>query len=331
MNRIRLKNTEFEGENSVYLLNASSDGPTTLIDTSVRKPETLASLESGLADHGCSVEDIEQVCITHWHTDHAGLAGTVQERSGATVHVHEEDAVLVAQRESAWNGIETRQQRLLDEWGLPEPIQEPVFRNAVKAGRLDGPAPTVEPFSAGDTFDCGDYELEAVHLPGHTAGLAGFAFDGEDGRELFCGDALLEAYTPNVGGADVRLENPLEAYLDTLSHVVSESYTRAWPGHGDPLDAVARAREIHAHHRERAEDVVGVLNENGPTDPWTMGVHLFGELEGIHLLHGPGESYAHLEHLANAGYVERVGDEYELGEQPDLDALFAERMVVSSQ
>nr|WP_223301587.1 MBL fold metallo-hydrolase [Haladaptatus sp. R4] len=152
-----------------------------------------------MADHGCSVEDIAQVYITHWHTDHAGLAGTVQERSGATVHVHEEDAALVAQRESAWDAIETRQQRLLGEWGLPEPIQEPVFRNAVKAGRLDGPTPTVEPFSAGDTFDCGDYELEAVHLPGHTAGLAGFAFDGEDGRELFCGDALLEAYTPNVG------------------------------------------------------------------------------------------------------------------------------------
>ncbi len=330
MNRIRLENTEFEGENSVYLMNANSDAPTALIDTSVRKPETLASLESGLADNDCSVEDVDEVFITHWHTDHAGLAGTVQKRSDATVHVHEKDAALVAQRQSAWDAIETRQQRLLDEWGLPEPIQQPVFQNAVKVGRLDGPTPTVEPFTAGDTFDCGNYELEAVHLPGHTAGLAGFAFDGEDGRELFCGDALLKNYTPNVGGADVRLENPLDSYLDTLSHVVSESYTRAWPGHGTPLDAVKRAREIHAHHRERAEDVVAVLNKNGPTDPWTMGAHLFGELEGIHLLHGPGESYAHLEHLTEAGYVERDGDVYELVEQPDLDALFRERLVVNS-
>ena len=330
MNRFRLENTEFEGENSVYLLNADSDAPTTLIDTSVRKPETLASLESGLADHDCSVEDVEHIFVTHWHTDHAGLAGTVQERSDAAVHVHEADAALVAQHEWAWDGIETRQRRLLDEWGLPEPIQEPVFRNAVNVDRLDGPTPTVEPFTAGDTFDCGDYELEAVHLPGHTAGLSGFAFDGEDGRELFCGDALLENYTLNVGGADVRLESPLDAYLDTLSHVVDESYTCAWPGHGDVLDAVERALEIRAHHRERAEDVVGVLNANGPIDPWTMGAHLFGELEGIHLLHGPGESYAHLEHLTDAGYVERMGNEYELVQQPDLDALFGERMVVSS-
>ena len=178
MNRIRLENTEFEGENSVYLLNVDFDAPTTLIDTSIRKPETLTSLESGLADHDCAGEDIDQVCIIHWHTDHTGLAGTVQERSDATVHVHEKDAALVAQRESEWDAIETRQQRLLDEWGLPEPMQEPVFQNGVKVGRLDGPSPTVEPFTAGDTFDCGDYELESVHLPGHTAGLAGFAFDG---------------------------------------------------------------------------------------------------------------------------------------------------------
>ncbi len=317
MNRIRLENTQFEGENSVYLLGDDTDAPTTLIDTSVRKPETLDSLESGLADHGCSVGDIDDVFITHWHPDHAGLAGTIQERSGATVFVHEEDAALVAQSESAWDGIETRQQRLLAEWGLPERIRAPVFQHARNVGRLDGPDPTVEPFSAGDTFDCGDLELEAVHLPGHTAGLAGFAFDGDSGRELFCGDALLQNYTPNVGGADVRLENPLATYLDTLSHFVAEEYALAWPGHGDPLEPTERAREIYDHHRERAEDVIDVLEGNGPTDPWTVGSHLFGELDGIHLLHGPGESYAHLRHLAEAGYAERVGDEYELVEDPD--------------
>ncbi|GKZ15842.1 MBL fold metallo-hydrolase [Haladaptatus sp. T7] len=329
MNRIRLENSEFEGENSVYLLGTDTDAPTTLIDTSVRKSETLDSLESGLADYGCSVGDVDRVLVTHWHTDHAGLAGTVQARSDAAVFVHEDDAALVAQDESAWDAIETRQRRLLDEWGLPEHIQDPVFQHARKIGRLDGPEPTVEPFSAGDRFDCGDVELEAVHLPGHTAGLSGFAFDGDSGRGLFCGDALLGNYTPNVGGADVRLENPLAAYLDTLSHVVGESYERAWPGHGGPLDPTERAREIRDHHRDRAGDVIDVLERHGPTDPWTVGSHLFGDLDGIHLLHGPGESYAHLRHLAEAGYVERVGDEYELVEQPDLDALFEDRMATS--
>jgi glyoxylase-like metal-dependent hydrolase (beta-lactamase superfamily II) len=326
VNRIRLENTQFEGENSIYLLGDYADAPTTLIDTSVRKPETLDSLESGLADYDRSVGDIDDVFITHWHPDHAGLAGTIQERSDATVFVHEGDAALVAQSASAWDAIEDRQQRLLAEWGLPERIQAPVFQHAQKVGRLGGPEPTVEPFSAGDTFDVGDLELEAIHLPGHTAGLAGFAFDGDSGRELFCGDALLENYTPNVGGADVRLENPLAAYLDTLSRLIAGEYTRAWPGHGDPIDPAERADEIYAHHRERAEDVIDVLERNGPTDPWTMGTHLFGELDGIHLLHGPGESYAHLRHLAEAGYAERVGDEYELVEDPDLDALFEERM-----
>ncbi len=86
---------------------------------------------------------------------------------------------------------------------------------------------------------------------------------------------------------------------------------------------------IRHHHRERAEDVLDVLDDNGAPDPWTMAAHLFGEIEGIHVLHGPGESYAHLEHLAEAGAVSRVGNEYELVERPDFGALFGERLAVT--
>ncbi|SIR80452.1 hydroxyacylglutathione hydrolase [Haladaptatus litoreus] len=328
VNRIRLGNTEFEGENSVYVLGTAADEQTTLIDTSVRTPETLDALRSGLAEHGQSLADVEQVVLTHWHPDHAGLAGTVQEESGATVFVHEADAALVAQEDEAWDVFEARQRTLLREWGLPKPIQKAVLATAEKVGRLDGPAPTIERISAGDELDCAT-GLETVHLPGHTEGLVGFAFDGNAGRELFSGDALLPDITPNVGGADVRLDNPLAAYLDTLSHFIDSDYDRAWPGHGDVMETPAeRAREIRNHHRERAENILDVLADHGSADPWSVAGHLFGELDGIHVLHGPGEAYAHLEHLAESGAVRRVENEYELVEHPDLDALFGDAVAV---
>ena len=40
-----------------------------------------------------------------------------------------------------------------------------------------------------------------------------------------------------------------------------------------------------------------------------MSADLFGELESIHILHGPGESHAHLEHLERAGDVVREDPE----------------------
>src|SRR3982750_3696878 len=61
--------------------------PITLIDTGPREERALAALETGLGRHGLRVEDIELVLATHHHLDHAGLAATIQRRSGAVVAV----------------------------------------------------------------------------------------------------------------------------------------------------------------------------------------------------------------------------------------------------
>jgi hypothetical protein len=53
---------------------------------------------------------------------------------------------------------------------------------------------------------------------------------------------------------------------------------------------------------------------------------LFGDLDEIHILHGPGEAYAHLAHLAAAGVVERRGRQYALTTDPetvDVAELFS--------
>jgi len=39
---------------------------------------------------------------------------------------------------------------------------------------------------------------------------------------------------------------------------------------------------------------------------------LFGDLDDIHILYGPGEAFAHLDHLARAGELVRDGSTYRL-------------------
>ena len=216
--------------------------------------------------------------------------------------------------------MEAERDRLFDAWGMPTDAREELL-GFIEAGKAGGGDPaSVEPIADGDEVRAGDRTLEVVHLPGHTAGLCGFV----DGDALFSGDALLPHYTPNVGGADTRVDSPLAKYLDTLTTIESRNFDVARPGHREYIeDPAGRARTIIDHHRERTERVVGVLDEHGPADPWTVSAHLFGDLENIHILHGPGEAYAHLEHLQADGIVENTADGYTLVDgSADLDALF---------
>lgn len=320
---LSLGGAAFEGENSIYLLGLEPDAPTTLIDTGIATDETREELREGVARYGSSLAEIDQVLLTHHHGDHAGLAGEIQAESGCSVFVHEADAPLVEEDPEAAAAQADRLRRVIDAWGMPEDKQHELLTFIDSSDARSGAAPDVKTFTAGETFEIGAVELEAVHMPGHTLGLTGYAFDGPAGEEVFSGDALLPYYTPNVGGADVRVDSALAAYLETLSKIIERGYTRAWPGHRGPIiDPVGRAADIVVHHRERTERVLAVL-EAGPATPWEVSAELFGSLSSIHILHGPGEAFAHLEHLESAGVISRDGRAFEqIDPDPDLDTLF---------
>ena len=329
MRHVQLGNHAFEGLNNCYVLGTEREAETTLVDTGISTDETREQLRRELESHDLAFADVDRVLLTHHHSDHVGLAGEIQDASGASVHVHEGDAPLVRGDPDAEAALRDRMETLLDDWGMPEDSRAELL-SFLDGGDVTGLDPEVTTFEGGDEFDIGSVTLEAVHLPGHSVGLSGFRFEGSRGPELFSGDALLPYYTPNVGGADVRVESPLANYLETLTRIIEADYARAWPGHrGAIVDPSGRAADIVVHHRDRTGKIVDYLREVGPADAWTVSAHLFGGLSSIHILHGPGEAYAHLGHLEESGIIEselRDGSrEYELLESdPDLDALFPE-------
>jgi glyoxylase-like metal-dependent hydrolase (beta-lactamase superfamily II) len=308
MERIPLSNATFEGDNNAYLFG----GPEmVLVDTGDWTAATREQLATGLDRFGVEFGDVDRILLTHWHPDHAGLAGDIQAAGGASVHVHAADAPLVAGRDEARDALRAAMERCFEAWGMPEP-ERATLRETLADPAVMGPVPDVTTFEDGASFAVNGERLDAVHAPGHAAGMC--LFETGDGA-ILSGDALLPEYTPNVGGADVRVEKALAKYLRTLDRIADAGYRRAWPGHRDPIDdPAARAEHIARHHETRAWRVLDALRRRGPCDAWTVSADLFGALDGIHILHGPGEAAAHLEHLERDGAVVRSAREYQLAD-----------------
>lgn len=306
MERIRLDNEEFEGRNNAYLLD---DDGVALIDTGIATETTRTDLEAGLADAGYAFADIDAVVVTHWHQDHSGLAGEIQQASNATVYAHEVDAPLIAGDEAALADYERRQRERFAAWGIPSTKREELLAFLDTAHAVRGPTPTVETLADGDRLAVGGTSVEVMHAPGHTAGS--IVLGATDGDTAIVGDVVLPVYTPNIGGADLRVDRPLATYIETLTTVAEADFDRLYAGHRDPIDRPAeRAATIVEHHHERTDRVLEVLESVAPADPWTVSAELFGELEDIHIMHGPGEAFAHLDHLVHADVIEEHDGRY---------------------
>lgn len=281
-----------EGANSAYLLPDRG----VVVDPGPPSEEAWTALRAGIRGADLDVDAVDHVFVTHWHADHTGLAPRLARAADATVHMHARDAPFVGSYERTRAARLQRDAAALRRWGVPEATVEAV---------VDGDAPSPLPAeTAVERHGDGDWVAggRLLHTPGHTAGHAAVAFDGH----LFVGDCLLPTYTPNVGGSDTRLSNPLAAYLASLERLERRLGTCEFhPGHGASLDLPQRIEQVRVHHEERTRRVSDRVAARGRATPWEVAGDLFGDLAGLHVKFGAGEAAAHLAFLHDRGYVTR--------------------------
>lgn len=91
------------------------------------------------------------------------------------------------------------------------------------------PAPLTRILEEGDRIETGDRSLRVLHLPGHSPGSIGL-LDEENG-DFFAGDAIYRGrLIDDLPGSDVQ------AYRKTMRRLLQIEFSRAYCGHGEPID-----------------------------------------------------------------------------------------------
>jgi len=143
-------------------------------------------------------------------------------------------------------------------------------------------------------------EWQVLHTPGHTVDHL-CLYDAETGT-LLSGDHVLPTITPHVSG--VRRGDSLRSYLATLDLVGNlDGVKLGLPAHGVPFDDVpGRVDAIKRHHEERMEMLREASLAIGPATVVDLSHEVFPKKHWGTM--AESETFAHLEHLANAGQAE---------------------------
>jgi glyoxylase-like metal-dependent hydrolase (beta-lactamase superfamily II) len=289
---------------NAYLL----EGPDghVLIDCGWDTQDGLEALTGGLKRLGLALASIHTLVVTHFHSDHYGLAGTLRRLVRPRLLMHRLDWQFVLD-----NADQTEMQRVraawLDRHGLPSDDVES-WRTTPRAPRFTVVEPDVL-LDDGDEIPLREGGLQVVWTPGHTPGHI-CLFDA-DRRAVWTGDHILRPITPNISVHQPAMGNPLGAYLSSLHKTATLSAEHVLPAHGHPFVGLQqRIDELLEHHNHREGLILDALAA-GPRSatavatelPWTRHERRFADLPLEQRRMAVTETIAHLDELAATGRV----------------------------
>jgi glyoxylase-like metal-dependent hydrolase (beta-lactamase superfamily II) len=275
-----------------------------LFDTGVNTQEAFSKLDGSLKSIGMSIRDIDRLYITHFHTDHCGIAGRIKDISGASIYMSEIDALRIHKDQDTGvdvNYLKTfyREQGLNDNFinALVELLH--YFKRSTIPFRIDVRLADYERQTVGDK------DFEVIPVPGHTSGQVCFFFRKEG--ILLSADHILPHITPNLSPDPYNPNfRPLKSFLDSLQTVEFLPVTKVYPAHGEPLDNLkARVEEIREHHEERKSLVFDSV-KGGSKTSYQVSLDIFGtNLPEFDQFLAVNEAYAHLIELEEEGLIRR--------------------------
>lgn len=203
----------------------------------------LAALEPG--------ESISHIFVTHAHRDHSPLARALSAESGAPVLA----------------------------FGDAEAGRSATMAALAAAGMIRGGEGVDLGFQPdlcladGAVVTGTDWQLRAIHTPGHFGNHLCFATRLDGAEVILTGDHVMGWATSLISPPD----GDMGAFMQSLDRLDREAAQRYYPAHGAPVEAPAeRLRALRRHRRDREAQILAAL-EDGPSDIATLTRRIYVE------------------------------------------------------
>lgn len=220
-------------------------------------------------------ETVTHIFVTHTHRDHSPAAAAVKAATGA--------AVLAEGPHRPSRPLHTGEAPRLDAGNDTE------FRPDLR-------------LKDGEVVGGGDWALEAVTTPGHTANHTAFALKGKG--ILFSGDHVMAWSTPVVAPPDGAMGD----YMASLEKLAKRPESTYFPGHGPAVRGAHRFVAAYIRHRKNREAAILRELAKGPSDIPGLVKDIYIDLDP-RLARAAGLSVlAHLEDLVARGAVRCDGE-----------------------
>lgn len=278
-----------------------------IVDTGYPSSKTKTAWETILRDR-----KVNRIIVTHFHPDHVGLAGwleqycdapvlmTAKEFDTARLLVEMSDEAFVKDMEAFFLRHGLNDERL-------EVLMSEGNSYATSVWELHK---TYQRLAHGQELTINGRPWRIVVGEGHAPEQA--ALYCEELKVLIAGDMILPEITPNISTEFFDPSaNPLKDYLESLDRFETlASQTLVLPSHRLPFQGLkARIAQLRAHHQERLERCCRAL-AGGPKTANDMLDPLFERrLDSFGVYFAMGEAMAHLDYLVGKGEIKRQDGE----------------------
>ncbi len=278
-----------------------------IVDTGICRDDVKSAWEQIFAGTMAG-RPVTKVIVTHFHPDHAGLAGWLTERFDVPLLMPLTEWTF-GRMLSMDGGAHTMAayERFYRRAGFTPEMMDTVTKRLGGYGKAVAPIPaSMTRISDGDTIRVGDQEWRMIVGRGHSPEHACLYCAELD--VLISGDQVLPRISPNVSVWPQEPDGrPLTLFMESLRRLGDEvpGDPLVLPSHNWPFKGLhARIHDLLTHHEDRLEETMACLRS--PLTGVDVLRHLFDrELDEHQTFFAIGETLAHLYMLIDRGQVIR--------------------------
>ncbi|WP_129628632.1 MBL fold metallo-hydrolase [Candidatus Oscillochloris fontis] len=276
----------------------------TVVDTGLHTADGEDAWHAAFSHLGITPQAIRQIVLTHFHPDHYGMAGWLQQLSGAPVYISPRDA---EQTREVWELSPDAEEPTLAYFtrhGVPATLTNTIVDvvEMLRASTL--PHPELTLIQPGEMIAMGGRQFQSIHTPGHSDGQ--FVYFAEEGGLMLCGDQVLMKITPHIGWWPNSEADPLGRYLTALEGLETLPVRQGLPGHNRLIeDWSGRISELRHHHEERLEVMLAAVGTSATAYEVACKVFTMARYTPHEVRFAVAETIAHLELLILRGLLRR--------------------------